>query len=406
MSSATKDDHSFSDVKSTVLNILTAIFVIAVVLDPQNSIFHLKELSLGALLLFSMAAYGKRAGRFYVIPLLFLLVVVFSICCGVTAAEKMDIGYCTFIIRGALMLTLFLWIDRYHILDAITFPLMILSVISSILIWGLLSFQLDPSLPGYLKDAGLLYMYGTREFIGVEVLAVFFRTTPLFVFPFSIYTYKLFFERGKIVRTMIIWFLCFVPLFVAGTRACLLSMLCILAFFLLSRIRSVLGKSSYILFFIAAILLLFLLKAILMQGDNSAMIKGNHLLSYIYLFCQNPRVLVLGQGIGSSFYSFGTHENVHLTELSYMELLRTFGIAGTLIVLFIYTYPLFLLHRERNRRKYAIPVLIAYFLYLFIAGTNPLLLGSTGYLAMLAAYSYAVNPDYASPVGPRRLCRS
>ena len=58
----------------------------------------------------------------------------------------------------------------------------------------------------------------------------------------------------------------------------------------------------------------------------------------------------------------------------------------------IYLYPVSVIWKNRLRLKYAYSIIGGYILYLLIAGTNPLLVNSTGMLALLVVYSYAYNP--------------
>ena len=51
-------------------------------------------------------------------------------------------------------------------------------------------------------------------------------------------------------------------------------------------------------------------------------------------------------------------------------------------------------HAITRRMMYPDVMIISYLIYLAIAGTNPLLVSSTGMLGLVLMYSYAFNPDY------------
>ena len=76
----------------------------------------------------------------------------------------------------------------------------------------------------------------------------------------------------------------------------------------------------------------------------------------------------------------------YTTEWTYMELLRNYGIFS-LLIFAVMVYPLTQLYKLRRDRRVA-AMMFAYIFYLLIAGTNPLLISSTGMLVLLTIYSY------------------
>lgn len=378
------------------LDILIAVLVFVFVTDPSNSLFRMKEIALAFVVFLSILKYRNRISKYYIIPIVFIFILIYSTLSANILGENVNVEYQYFIYKGVVVWLLLMWINRFHFVECLTIPLIILSILTIMLLYALFVLLQGAFLAENLKEIGLLYMYGWREFIGIEFACVFFKTTPLFIIVFSIYTYKILFLKRN-VQIFIIWLLFLIPLLFAGTRACILSSLSIIALFLLLKMRrTYAGKSmSNILLLCFCVGGLYLLNMLLQdEGDRSVDIKMGHLSSYINLFQEKPYILFSGQGVGSIFYSTGRAEYTYLTEWSYMELLRNFGVLGAVLILTIYLYPLHLLFKKRNERIYAIPLFWGYLFYLLIAGTNPLLLGSTGYLAMLVVYSYATNSDY------------
>ena len=125
------------------------------------------------------------------------------------------------------------------------------------------------------------------------------------------------------------------------------------------------------------------------KGESSNAIKYLHLTSYINLFSNNIDILFCGQGVGSFFYSLGFKMEVTQTEWSYIELIRYVGVFGAILIIGIYAFPLSIIYKNRKILTYAFPFSVGYILFLCIAGTNPLLINSTGMLALLTAYSYS-----------------
>jgi hypothetical protein len=93
----------------------------------------------------------------------------------------------------------------------------------------------------------------------------------------------------------------------------------------------------------------------------------------------DPKNLLLGQGLGTRFFATGLGEVVSITELSYFEMVRTYGVViGAMFFLYL-VYPLFLLARSRDPRYY---VTVGYAAYLIESYSNPYLLSSNGMLVL------------------------
>ena len=127
---------------------------------------------------------------------------------------------------------------------------------------------------------------------------------------------------------------------------------------------------------------------LLMEEDEpSNLVKYAHLASYKELFNENPLYLLLGQGPATEFYSIGFRKMTLKTEWTYLELLRNYGML-CLPILYVILRPLFELIKLSFKYDSALTIAAAYIIYLVIAGTNPLLLSSTGMLVILSAYSF------------------
>ena len=85
-------------------------------------------------------------------------------------------------------------------------------------------------------------------------------------------------------------------------------------------------------------------------------------------------------------YSEGFNKVVFKTEWTYLELVRNYGLFS-LIIIGVFAKPLITMWKHR-REAFCKCMFFAYLSYLLIAGTNPLLLSSTGMIVLLMAYSY------------------
>jgi hypothetical protein len=126
------------------------------------------------------------------------------------------------------------------------------------------------------------------------------------------------------------------------------------------------------------------------EGSNA--IKLNHLRSYMSEFDNRPASLLLGQGANSSFYSEGFQSWTTVTELTYLEFIRIFGLPVSILFA---AWLGWLAHSLFKRGSIAIG--LAYVTYLAIAASNPLLINSTGFLVLASMYEQATKPCSSTP---------
>ena len=122
------------------------------------------------------------------------------------------------------------------------------------------------------------------------------------------------------------------------------------------------------------------------KGETSNTIKFAHLYSYGKLFHYNPEYFILGQGAGSYFFTFGFRRMVTLTEWNYLEILRICGLFSVGIF-YILIYPFYYL-KGFLKDKFTFGIAVSYFVFLLVAGTNPMLIGSSGMSVMLMIYCF------------------
>jgi hypothetical protein len=108
-----------------------------------------------------------------------------------------------------------------------------------------------------------------------------------------------------------------------------------------------------------------------------------------------PKTLLLGQGLGTRFFASGLGEIVSITELSYFEVVRTYGIIVGAAFLLYLVYPLIVLVRSRGATYY---VTVGYAAYLLESYSNPYLLSSNGMLVLglVTALAFQRKADRAA----------
>jgi hypothetical protein len=124
------------------------------------------------------------------------------------------------------------------------------------------------------------------------------------------------------------------------------------------------------------------------SGSESTSMKLGHIESIMQLFEVNPGYLLLGTGIGSSFYSIGVDQVVTNIEVSHFNLLRQYGVVYALAFFgYVGLLARALLRTDDTGRRLSVGLLT-----LFVAaGTNPLLLGPVFFLVLVLGRAYVLQ---------------
>jgi hypothetical protein len=247
-----------------------------------------------------------------------------------------------------------------------------------------------------------IFMFAERKkFLNWWIPSVFHMSSPLLIITSAYYLYK-YFMSNKYKYLFIFYFFTF-TLIATGTRANILAI--ILVFYLITLYYFLFIKKyislSIFLFFIGIIFFLAFIYLLFTNKNSSSIAKDGHLASYLEFFKNNTRIFLFGQGPGSFFYTKGFNSYTTNTEFSYLELIRMFGIFFTTIIMGIYIYPLIILFAKKT--FFAFSIGISYLAYLFIAGTNPLLIGPTGFMALAMAYYFKTRMLSKNVVKPIKI---
>jgi hypothetical protein len=228
-----------------------------------------------------------------------------------------------------------------------------------------------------------------RAIPGLGLGELYYSTCPVMIFPFSWSCSRLMGERGG--HRLGAAFLCLVfgaALLLSGARADVLAALAVVLFFGLKKIRRGAGWGAALL---TGVLIATAVGATVVprfvnpqQGSNA--IKLEHIHSYEEEFSTRPGVLLWGEGANSAFYTEGFQQWTTVTEVTYLELVRIFGLPMAALLC---AGMLWIAWRLLTWGDAATG--LAFLAYLGIAGSNPLLLNSTGFLVIGAAYVHALR---------------
>lgn len=388
----------YKEKHSSWILILIAILMVDVITDPTNLIFQMKYFVFGAIFLFWIPKliYTKIVfPKALVFILLFMsfFMPFYALSLGLfnNFLNNTDIGGIVYFNSFFFFALLVVIVDaRIELTKIFNYSSLLIVLITfgaySILVLDPITFG---SLYQYFVIDKQVAIYSLRNYGNFTILMMFYKTSPLLVFPLSYYLYNLLIikEIKNITLQLGILVSIAVTLFLSGTRANILSLVLILLFYLTYYAYT---KSRLLFVFISGFYLLFLLYTLSAIGDVllnaqeiSNKVKFGHFISYIEHFYDHLAHFIFGQGLGGAFYSSGIHQITNITELSYFELVRIWGLPITLVFVFILLIPVY---KEIRSRKIT-HLFIAYIAYLFIAGTNPLLLSSTGMVVLVYVFS-------------------
>jgi hypothetical protein len=366
----------------------TNLFIINILIDPGNSLFHSKIVTFFLFIVFNIKNLKLRWNEIF--PLILFYVFYFtSTAIMLFSNEKYDISFVkmystTFLTLAVLAFTRVNNIDLWK-------PVKISAFIISII--TLIFFFIIVLIPKSMLLLSLIDIF-TNVFMIAEhklvlywwIPSIFHKSSPVLILVLGYYLYKFLHEK-KIKKLFFVIIYAF-TLCVTGTRANILSLLLIIFFISLYYLLYVKKYVCFSVFiFLIGILFFSILVFLLLTLKNSSSFaKDGHLISYIEYFSENPIKFLFGQGPGALFYSIGFRQSVTNTEISYLELIRMFGIFFAIVMMFVYIYPVIILFADKTFFTFSIS--ISYIAYLFIAGTNPLLIGPTGFTVLAIAFYF------------------
>lgn len=239
---------------------------------------------------------------------------------------------------------------------------------------------------GFLT-ANSVALIGSRQFQGLDLMMIFFVASPLLVLPVPFLVAALL-DRSAAAATRIgaaaFLVLVLTAALLSASRALFAVLLLECAGCALAAVRRRPRLVAGVLLVAAAcsIPAVHAIKrtSLFAPGERSNSIKIAHARSFLAHVVEHPAILLTGDGLGATFYSAapGIEQEVYQTELTYLDLVRYFGIAGAGCFLLLLLAPF---------GRPSGPVLAGFAAYLIVAGSNPLLFNSTGMLAVVFYWS-------------------
>ncbi len=355
--------------------------------DPTNSILRLKEVFFILLLGYNIVFFKPDLKLLWPVSVIYFVIFCSYLFCvvsgGVIVHEELFAVF-----KAFAPLFLLPWVRHYNVMNLSIIPAVLTGCFMAILYMFVSSSEvIELAVWTFVKQHNDFIMMTHRSFLGIPFFGMYYKSIVSLTFTLFILYYQLSHKISilKIVAGLLLTF----AFLVSGTRATMLLPFAIIGLVVFFRIKD-LPRIKYFLYpTLCVVGVMFLGVVVLLateKSEASNAIKFAHLTSYANLFEDNPLYFIFGQGPCTKFYSAGFGAAVTQTEWTYIELVRNYG-ALSLLVLIVMFYPVYTLMKQ-PKTDFNIGILGAYIFYLFIAGTNPLFISSTGMAVMLMIYSY------------------
>lgn len=371
-------------------NILFSFLIFLFAADPTNTILHLKDMAFVLLMGYNVAFFKADYRK-----LIYFMVGCVGITLGWVFATMrgvvMDGDFVFSLYKAMAPLLLLPWIHHYDVLRLSRWSVFCTGLLIVSLFWIIVFIpQAEAAIYLFMRKSDDTMMMAWRSFLGFRMFCMYYKSTVSFLLVFAVAFYQCLYKEKRTLFSILITLVMIHTFVISGTRSTML-----LPFLLMGMIvfkfyhnKRYYNYLLYPIIGLAAVAFFILLYKLLSETtEPSNMVKYAHLASYGDLFEDNPLYVLWGEGPGTRFYSSGFHKMSLQTEWTYVELIRYIGVF-CLFILFLFFYPLIKIWRLRHVDERCYVIAFAFFIYLIIAGTNPLLLSSTGMLALLTIYSF------------------
>lgn len=357
-------------------------FVLVITLDPTGVILRVKELLFAFLMFLSLISINQNEK----IPKSVLFVIgvclslpVWGILVAILKDNFDDPIYAFGHLKSFLFILIFFFLiklDFETILKVLFISGTIIALCTTI-IFIIAQLNADLFLALYHDESSDdIIIFSNRSYYGFRLLGIYFRTGPYMFFS---YIYTLYFLKPSKGRNILMLLNLF-ALLIAGSRTPTLMAVLITIVYFNDKIKN---NHIFRYLLISACVFALVLVTYKLASDKdeySNAIKYADFDSYITILFEGSNPIV-GAGLGSEFFSDGRGTYVSSSEQTYMDIFRIYGfILGAVLIVLVY-YPVlsFITSKYRHIKKYQ-RFILAYVLYMILAGTNPLLVSSTGML--------------------------
>jgi len=383
------------------LRIVLCLLIFVCVFDPADKLFHLKVplfvLSCVLCILDRLESDQRMNVPMGMLIYLFLFIFVIPLTsmayCFFTGGDSGSFdGYQYF--KSYLFLTaLFvMYVSKIDLVKPATIILFLLAIVTLLAyVLSLVDSSLFYSLGIALGNYGIVGV-GIREYGGQQFPEIYFHTSQMLVFPLGYLSKAVIDSKGsKKMLYGILLAINIVAMFFGGTRNNMFVSILTPVFVIWWYSKRKMLVLSVVLPLLSLLIIsqFDIIQNMFATDEASNAIKVNFTKEYMELF-SDPRVLLFGQGLGSSFIT-SFRGAVTLTELTYFEFIRRFGLVLSSVIFIMLFYPISRLWSKRYLACHY--VFISYMFYLIMSFSNPFIVSSSGMLILsIVLYKTFVPP--------------
>ena len=236
-----------------------------------------------------------------------------------------------------------------------------------------------------ISQIGLIHrnmLLGERDFGDISFLQLYYVTSPLIYINVAYYSDKLFSQTHPQNRNYFFLIFNCLALFISGTRSNILISLLLPLLVYFYYCKNIKIRLFIFISFLIIILYFCFQSNFFNLSEESNFIKNKLLQEYIVIFV-DIRTIFIGQGLGAYYFWDTKNKLDFITELTYLEIFRNYGLfLGSFLIYYI-IYPL-----KRKYKDYNSPgLIIGYIAFLITCALNPLFFSSIGMLFYMALIS-------------------
>jgi hypothetical protein len=375
-----------------VLGFLLLLFLLSCVFDPADRVLNLKVwlfVLCWVYTLFVCASSRTQVGvslGLWIYTQLFILIPVLSIAWfWLTNGSDPFEGFS--MLKGYLLIMLapMLVLNRINLLPRLCAVLTVLAV----LVIGLfIAMQLVPELYDVLyvfgPSTGIMFVDNRDYGSGTELLQVYVVTSPMLAISIAYYFSIAHSAPRPSAKRRLLWGLVMINvlgMLLAGTRNNILASLLLPVVLSFIYVRNKTIGALFSLALVAVMTWVFFdeLRVFFDPTEHSNSAKLAMLSDYSRIF-SDPLSLMFGQGLGA-YQLWEGRGYGYVTELTYLELVRNFGLPGATVMLGLLLLPVghaFAANRSHGEKSIA----LGFAAYLVMCISNPNLFSSMGILIL------------------------
>ena len=387
--------------KIRIFSVLSFLLLFTCILDPANLLLGIKDILFVLMVLLFFALWNpnyKFPAKMVHFIALFTAIPIISIIIFLLRNFSIPPDYLGF---GYLKCYLFLFIVFIFINYNVNVLKMLLLLLNLMAILTLcINFLSFPGSELHAwGDTYVIFSMDFRKYGPVDYAYTYFHTAPLFVISLCYYWWHYLEERGW--KNLLLTVLAFLAMLNSGTRGNIFAAFIIL--FFLPYIR--LNIQNKVLFglIIGSCIVVYLftsetISSMFSSVDYSNNIKLSFLADYRREIFKFPDFFI-GQGLGSEFYATILKRFESITELTYLETIRRYGVILAGLTFLCMFFPVMTTWRNKQLRWLS----VSYFVFLLASAFNPFYFSSNGMiiLSIVLCISHINQKDNDKKIGER-----